>query len=55
MTSSDLWVMAQAALVSLALAIGSIALGTILAVVLTLLAFVPFAPARIFYRLRWSN
>lgn len=51
MTSSDLWVMAQAALVSLALAIGSIALGTILAVMLTPLAFVPFAPARIFYRL----
>ena len=51
MTSSDLWVMAQAALASLGLAISSIALGTMLAVVLTLLAFVPFAPVRVLYRL----
>ena len=51
MTSSDFWVMAQAALFSLALALGSITFGTILAVVLTILAFTPFAPARIFYRL----
>lgn len=51
MTSSDLWVMAQAAGFSLALALGSIALGTILAITLTLFAFAPFMPARIFYRL----
>jgi polar amino acid transport system permease protein len=51
MTLSDVWVMGQAALVSLALALGSIALGTLLAVALALLAFVPFAPARAFYRL----
>jgi His/Glu/Gln/Arg/opine family amino acid ABC transporter permease subunit len=51
MTGSDLWVMGQAALFSLALALGSIALGTILAVALTLLAFAPLALARIFYRL----
>lgn len=51
MTPSDLWVMGQAALVSLGLALGSIALGTMLAVLLTPLAFIPFAPARIFYRL----
>lgn len=51
MTSSDLWLMAQAGWFSLLLALGSIAFGTILAVMLTLLAFVPFAPARILYRL----
>ena len=51
MTYSDVWVMVQAAVVSLGLALGSITLGTVLGVVLTLLAFAPFAPARIFYRL----
>jgi polar amino acid transport system permease protein len=51
MTSSDLWVMAQAALASLGLAISSIALGTVLAVVLALLAFVPFGLVRALYRL----
>jgi polar amino acid transport system permease protein len=51
MTASDVWLMAQAGLFSLLLALGSIAFGTILAVVLAVLAFAPFAPARIFYRL----
>ena len=51
MTYSDVWVMVQAAVVSLGLALGSITLGTVLGVALTLLAFAPFAPARIFYRL----
>ena len=51
MTSSDVWVMAQAAQISLALALCSIAFGTILAVLLTPLAFARFAPARFVYRL----
>jgi His/Glu/Gln/Arg/opine family amino acid ABC transporter permease subunit len=51
MTGSDVWVLAHAALVSLGLALASIAFGTMLAVVLTTLAFVPFAPLRAFYRL----
>lgn len=51
MTSSDLWVMAEAACISLALALASITGGTLLAVLLTPLAFAAFAPARFLYRL----
>ena len=51
MTSSDVWVMAHAAQISLALALCSIAFGTILAVLLTPLAFARFAIARFAYRL----
>jgi His/Glu/Gln/Arg/opine family amino acid ABC transporter permease subunit len=51
MTSSDVWVMAHAAQISLALALCSITSGTILAVLLTPLAFARFALARFAYRL----
>jgi polar amino acid transport system permease protein len=51
MTTSDIWVMAHAAIVSLGLALGSICLGTLLAIALTPFAFVRFAPGRWFYRL----
>ena len=51
MTSSDVWVMAHAAQISLALALCSIAFGTILAVLLTPLAFARLAIARFAYRL----
>ena len=50
MTAGDVWIMAQAALISLALAVVSIALGTLLAIGLALLAFLPFAPARGLYQ-----
>ena len=49
MTASDLWVMAEAARISLALALAAIAFGTLLALLLTPLAFAPFALARFLY------
>ncbi len=47
---NDLWVMGRAAGISLALALASIAGGTLLAIGLTAVAFLPFAPARWFYQ-----
>ena len=49
MTPSDVWVMAEAARISLALALAAIAFGTLLALLLTPLAFAPFALARFGY------
>jgi polar amino acid transport system permease protein len=49
-TAFDVWLMGRAAGVSLALALASIVAGTILAIGLTAVAFMPFAPARWFYR-----
>jgi polar amino acid transport system permease protein len=51
MTLSDLWVMTQAASLSLLLALASIVFGTALALLLTPLAFAPWVIARILYRL----
>ena len=50
MTLFDLWVLTRAASISLLLALASIALGTLLALLLTPLAFAPFRVARILYR-----
>lgn len=47
---NDLWLMGRAAGVSLWLALASIAGGTLLAVGMTAIGFLPFAPARWFYR-----
>jgi His/Glu/Gln/Arg/opine family amino acid ABC transporter permease subunit len=51
MTLFDLWVLTRAALISLLLALASIALGTALALLLTPVAFAPWRIARILYRL----
>jgi polar amino acid transport system permease protein len=51
MTASDLWVLAQAASISLALALAAIAFGTLFALLLTPLAFAPFAAVRFLYAL----
>jgi polar amino acid transport system permease protein len=51
MNVNDLWRLCEGAAISLALAIVSIAAGTILAIVLTAMAFVPLAPARWLYRI----
>jgi His/Glu/Gln/Arg/opine family amino acid ABC transporter permease subunit len=50
MTSSDLWILGEAALVSLALALSSILLGTLLALAVVALAFAPAAPLRALYQ-----
>ena len=50
-TSGDVWLLAQGAAVSLILALASISLGTLLALLLTGLAFVRFAPLRYLYQL----
>jgi His/Glu/Gln/Arg/opine family amino acid ABC transporter permease subunit len=47
---NDLWLMSRAAGVSLWLALASIAGGTLLAIGVTAIGFLPFAPARWFYR-----
>jgi polar amino acid transport system permease protein len=51
MTPSDLWVLAQAAAISLLMALASIAFGTLLAGLLTPLAFAPWRLLRVIYRL----
>ena len=51
MTPSDLWVLAQAAAISLLMALASIAFGTLLAGLLTPLAFAPWRLLRAIYRL----
>lgn len=50
MTSGDFALMGEAALISLGLALASIFLGTLLALVITGFAFAPAAPLRVFYR-----
>lgn len=49
MSSLDLWLMTKGAAISLALAVASVVAGTVLAVLLTPLAFLAFAPARWLY------